>query len=62
MVFESHAARYLREQRVVFAEADVEAGSEPPSALPDENRPACNDVAVVPLDAQALRIAVSAVA
>ena len=52
----------LREQRVVLAEADVEAGPEPAAALTHEDRSAGDDVAVEPLDAEALRIAVAPVA
>src|SRR5205085_796101 len=49
------------EQRVVLAEADVQAGPELAAALPNENRSAGDNVAVVTLDAEALRVAVAAV-
>ena len=62
VIFEPHPAGDLREERVVLAEADVEPGLEPAAALPDENRSAGHDVAVVALDAEALRVAVAAVA
>ena len=51
----------LRKQRVVLAEADVQTGTEPPAALADEDRSAGDEVAVVALDAQALRVAVAPV-
>ena len=40
----------------------VEAGTEPAAALADDDRAAGDDVAVVRLDAEALRIRVAAVA
>ena len=52
----------LGEQRVVLAEPDVEAGTEPAAALAHEDRSAGHDVAVEPLDAEALRVAVAPVA
>ena len=51
----------LREQRVVLAEPDVEAGTEPAPALAHEDRAAGDDVAVEPLHAEALRVAVAPV-
>src|SRR5690606_11321801 len=62
VIAELHDAGDLREQRVVLTEADVQARQEPPAALPHEDRPAGHDVAVEPLDAEALRPAVAAVA
>ena len=62
VVGELHAAGDLREQRVVLAAADVQAGPEPPAALADENRAAGHEVAVESLDAEPLRIAVAPVA
>ena len=62
MVFKADTARDLREERVVFAEPDVQPGREAPAALPYENRSAGHDVAVMTLDAEPLRIAVAAVA
>ena len=62
VVFKPHTAADLREERVVFAQPDVQSGREPSSALPHQNRSAGHDVAVVTLDAQPLRVAVAAVA
>ena len=62
VVLELDRAVDLREQRVVLAEADVQAGTEPAAALAHEDRSAGDDVAVEPLDAEALRIAVAPVA
>ena len=62
VVFELHAAGDLREDRVVLAAAGVQAGPEPASALADDDRAAGDEVAVVRLDAQALRVRVAAVA
>ena len=56
MVFKAHAAVDLREERVVFAEPDVQSWREPSSALPHQNRSAGHDIAVVTLDAQALQL------
>ena len=52
----------LGKQRVVLAEADVQARAEAAAALAHEDRPAGHDVAVEPLDAEPLRIAVAPVA
>ncbi len=62
VIFELHAPVDLRKQRVVLAEADVQARPETAAALPHEDRPAGHDVAVEPLDAQPLRVAVAAIA
>src|SRR6188474_680800 len=62
VVFELDRAGDLGEQRVVLAAPDVEAGIEASAALADEDRSAGHDVAVEPLDAEALRIAVTPVA
>ena len=40
----------------------LQAGAEPPAALPDDDRAAGDDVAVVRLDAEPLRVGVAAVA
>jgi hypothetical protein len=61
VIFELHASGDFGEERIVLAEADVQPGSEPATALADENRAAGDDVAVVPLDAEPLRIAVASV-
>src|SRR6188508_521623 len=62
VVFELDRAGDLGEQRVVLAAPDVEAGIEAAAALADEDGAAGHDVAVEPLDAEALRIAVTPVA
>jgi hypothetical protein len=62
VVLEAHLAVNLREQRVVLAEPDVQAGLEAPAFLAHENRAARNEVAVVAFDAESLRVAVAAVA
>ena len=61
VIGELHGAVDLGEERVVLAEPDVEAGTELASALAHEDRAAGDDVAVEPLDAEALRIAVAPV-
>jgi hypothetical protein len=62
VVFEADLAVDLGEQGVILAQPDVEPGLEPASLLPYENRAARHEVAVVTLDAETLRIAVSTVA
>ena len=62
VILELHAAVDLREQRVVLAEPDVESRPEAPSALAHQDGTAGDDVAVEPLDAQTLRVAVAPVA
>src|SRR5437764_616875 len=62
VVLELHAAGDLREDRVVFAEARVEARAEAPPALADDDGAAADEIAVVRFDAEALRVAVAAVA
>src|SRR5439155_24963602 len=62
VVFELHAAGDLREDRVVLAEARVEPGTEPAPALADDDRAAGDEVAVVRLHAEPLRVGVAAVA
>jgi hypothetical protein len=54
MVFELDPAVDLREERVVFATADVQPRAEPSSALTDEDRAARHDVAIEPFHAEAL--------
>src|SRR5688572_3972038 len=61
VILELHLAGDLREQRVILTQADVEAGLVLASALADENRAAGHEVAVEPLDAEPLRVAVAAV-
>src|SRR5690606_7763079 len=62
VILELHPAVDLRKQRVVLAEADIETRLELATALTDENRPTGHDVAIVPLDAQPLRVRVAPVA
>ncbi len=62
VVLELHLAADLGEQRVVLAETDVEPRPEPAPALAHQDRSAGDDVAVVLLDAEPLRVAVAAVA
>ena len=61
VVLEPHTPGNLREDRVVLADAGVEAGPEASSALTHDDRAAADDVAVVRLDAQPLRVGVAAV-
>src|SRR5688572_4783567 len=61
VILELHLAGDLREQRVILAQADVEAGLVLASALADENRAPGHEVAVEALDAEPLRVAVAAV-
>src|SRR5690349_12529537 len=61
VVGELDAAVHLGEQRVVLPEADVQTGLEAAATLADEDRSAGHDVAVEPLDAEALRVAVAPV-
>ncbi len=62
VVFEADLAVDLREQRVVLAEADVQARLEAAPLLANQDRAAGDQVTVVTLDAEALRVAVAAVA
>lgn len=62
VIAELDAAVHLGKQRVVLPEPDVQARTEPASALADKDRSARDDVAVEALDAEPLRIAVAAVA
>src|SRR5688572_10557917 len=52
VILESYLALDLGKQRVILAEADVQAGLEPPSLLPHQDRPAGDDHPVVALDAE----------
>ena len=61
VVLELHATVDLREDRVVLADPG-ESRAEPPSALPHDDGAAADDVPVVRLDAEPLRIRVAAVA
>src|SRR5262249_2964678 len=60
VVLELHAACDLREDRMVLAETGVEARREPAALLTDDDRAARDEVPVVRLDAEPLRIAVAA--
>src|SRR3954467_5695827 len=61
VVFELHASVGLREDGVVLAQPGVEAGLKTAAALPHDDRAAGDDVAVVRLDAEPLRVGVAAV-
>src|SRR5262245_57867331 len=61
VVLESHLAGDLRVDRVVFADAGVQAGAEAAPALADDDRAAGHKIAVVGFDAQPLRVRVAAV-
>src|SRR5262245_57739879 len=58
---ELHVAVHFREQRVVRAEPDVEAGLEPRAALADQDGPARHELAGEPLNAEHLVIRIAAV-
>src|SRR5260221_8322450 len=62
VVLELHASGRLREDRVVLAEARVQAGLKTASALANDDGAAGHDVAVVRFDAEALRVGIAAVA
>src|SRR5262249_8265815 len=68
MVAEFHDTVHFCEKRIILAAPDVEARAEPqPGAAPiaaraEGDRPAGDDVAVETLHAEALRVAVAAVA
>ena len=61
VIFELHATRDLRKQRVVLAATDIQSWTETAAALTHENRPASDDVAIKPLHAETLRVAVASV-
>ena len=61
VVLEPYSTAYFGEERVVLAQTDVETGTEPLSPLPDQDRPAGHEVAIVALDTQSLRVAVAPV-
>ena len=62
VILETNPAVQLGEKRVVLTQTDVQAGLESTALLTHQNRTAGDQVAVVAFDAQALRIAVPAVA
>lgn len=61
VVLELHTAANLCKERVVFSKPDIQARLEPASALPNENGTPRYDVAIEPLHAEALRVAVAPV-
>jgi hypothetical protein len=61
VIFEPNPPFDLREDRVVFAETGIQAGTETPAALPHDDGAAADEVAVVGLDPEALGIRVAAV-
>jgi hypothetical protein len=54
VVFEAHSAGNFRKDGVILAEAGIPSWSEPTPTLPDDDGSACDDVAVVCLDAEPL--------
>src|SRR6185295_16008803 len=62
VILEPHASRDLREDRVVLAKPCVQARLEAAAALPNDDRPPQDHVAVVGFHAQPLRVGVAAVA
>src|ERR1051325_4053792 len=62
VILEADLAVDLRVQRVILAQAHIEARLEAAPLLPHEDRTAGHEVAVVPLHTQALRVAVAPVA
>ena len=61
VVFKSDAAGDFREDRVVLSATSVEAGLEATTTLPHDDRTAWDQIAVVSLDTEALRIGIAAV-
>ena len=61
-VFKLHNAGDLREERVVLADADVQAWFEPRAALANEDRAAGDELAGKALHSKPLRVAVATVA
>ena len=62
VILETDFAVHFGEERVVLAEPDVEPWLEPATLLSHEDGTARDEVAVVTLHAESLRIAVAAVA
>ena len=62
VILELHASVDLGKERVIFPETDIQSWTEPSSPLAHEYRTAGDDVAVEPLDAETLGVAVPAVA
>ena len=60
-VFELHDAGDLRKERIVLADADVDAGLELGAALANKNRSAADELAAEAFHAQPLRVTVPAV-
>jgi hypothetical protein len=61
VVFEAHSAGNFRKDGVILAEARIPSRTEPTPTLPDDDSSTSDDVAVVCLDAEPLRIRVAAV-
>ena len=61
VVFELHAAGDLRKDRVVLADAGVETRPESTAALADDDRAAADQIPVVRLCAEPLRIGIPTV-
>jgi hypothetical protein len=60
-VLKLHNARNLSEQRIVFADTDIQAGLELSAALPDQDGSARHEFPGKPLHTEPLRVAVAAV-
>src|SRR5262245_13669292 len=61
VILEFHASRDLRVDRVVLADAGVQARPKAAAALAHDDRAARHDVAIVRFDADALRVRIAAV-
>jgi hypothetical protein len=61
VVLEPDLAIELRVQGVILPETDIETGFESPPLLSHQDRSTRDDVPVVPLDTEPLRVAVPAV-
>jgi hypothetical protein len=62
VILEAHLAVDLRKEGVILSQADVEARLEPASLLANEDRSAGDQIPIVAFHAQALCVAVAAVA
>jgi hypothetical protein len=60
-VYELDDSRNLREQRIVFSDADVQTGLEFGSSLADKNGSACDQLSGETLYAEPLRVAIAAI-
>ena len=61
VIFESDAAANLCKDGVVLAEPGIQSGSEAAPSLADDDRSTRDEIAVMRLDAQPLRIRIAAV-